>query len=99
MVFMISFRFPQLLLFSLLLMDAVGGLVPDAHVRASAVVESYEASDVFQSLTISREAPLLAVYALTFDDAVHTLRNAVVGGLVVLGHRYQDAVLLQLLHI
>ena len=99
MVFMINFRFPQLLLFSLLSMDAVGGLVPDAHVRASAVVESYEASDVFQSLTISREAPLLAVYALTFDDAVHTLRNAVVGGLVVLGHRYQDAVLLQLLHI
>ena len=99
MVFLINFRFPHLSLFSLLLMDAVRSLVPYAHVRASAVVESDEAADVFQSIFICRKTSFLAVYALALDDAVHTLGNAVVGGLVVLGHRYQDAVLLQLLHI
>ena len=99
MAFLINFCFPHLPLFSLLLVDAVRSLVPDAHVRASAVIESYEAADVLQGFPIRREAPFLTVDALAFDDAVHALRNAVVGGLVVLGHRYLYAVLLQLLHI
>jgi len=99
MAFLINFRFPHLPLFSLLPVDAVGSLVPDAHVRASAVVEGDEAPYVFQSLPVRREAPFLSVYALALDDAVHALRDAVVGGLVVLGHRYQDAVPLQLLHV
>ena len=80
-------------------MDAVGGLVSDAHVGALAVVKADEASDVLAGLVNRGEAPCLTIDALALDDAVHPLRYGVVGGLVVLGHRYPDAVRLQLLNV
>ena len=67
-------------------MDAVRSLVPDAHVRAAAVVESDEATDVLQRLPIRREAPFLAIDALILDSFVHALCNAIVSGFVVLRH-------------
>ena len=80
-------------------MDGVWRLQPDAVVRASAVVEEDEAPYLLQGLLIRLKTPVLPVYALVLDDAVHTLCKGVVGRLVVLCHGYLYAVLLQLLHI
>ena len=98
-IFLINLRFPHLFLLTGLLMSIVWSLQSDAVVRALAVVEEDEALYLLQSLLIRLKTPVLTIYALTLDDAVHTLCKGIVGGFVVLRHRDLYAVLLQFLHI
>ena len=98
-VFLIILRFPHLFLIASLLMGSIGSLQSDAVVRALAVVEVDKSSYMLQSLLKRLETPVLTIFALTLDDAVHALCEGVVGGLVVLGHRDLYAMFLQFLHI
>ena len=98
-IFLINLRFPHLFLFTCLLMDSVRCLQSDAVVRALAVVEEYEPLYLLQRLLVRVETPVLTICALTLDDAVHALCKGIVGGFVVLRHRYLYAMFLQFLHI
>ena len=49
-------------------------------------VEEDEALYLLQGLLIRLKTPVLTIYALTLDDAVHTLCKGIVGGFVVLRH-------------
>jgi len=80
-------------------MDSVWSLQSDAVVGTPAVVEEDEASYLLQSLLIRFKTPVLTIYALALDDAVHALCKGIVGGFVVLRHRYLYAMLLQFLHV
>ena len=80
-------------------MDTVGCLVADTHVRTAAVVESNEAFYVSLSGHERLETMLMSVYALAFEDTVHSFCNSVVGRFVVLRHGYLYAVFLKLFHI
>ncbi len=66
--------------------------------RACVVVEADEAGYALQRVVIRLEA-FLAVDDLGLENAVHTLCNGIVGGLVVLRHADPDAVPLQLVRI
>ena len=98
-IFLINLRFPHLFLFTGLLMHGIGRLQSDTVVRALAVVELYEGLYLLLSLLKRLKTPVLTIYALTLDDAVHALCKGVVGGLVVLRHRDLYLVFLQFLHI
>ena len=80
-------------------MGILRSLIPNTHMRALVVVEVDEALYLLQGLPIRFETPVLTIYALSLDRAVHTLCNAVVGRLVVLRHRDLYAVFLQFLHV
>ena len=80
-------------------MSVVWSLQSDAVVRPPAVIEDDEALYLFQSLLIRLKTPVLTVYALALDRAVHTLCYGIVSGFVVLRHRDLYAVFLQFLHI
>ena len=97
--FLINLRFPHPLLFSCLPMGGVRSLHSYAVVGALTVIEMNEAFYLLQGILIRRKATCLPVNALSFDDSVHALGNAVVCGLVILSHRYQYAVFLQLFHV
>ena len=80
-IFLINLRFPHLFLLTGLLMSIVWSLQSDAVVRALAVVEEDEALYLLQGLLIRLKTPVLTIYALTLDDAVHTLCRALSVGL------------------
>ena len=93
-----SRRLPHDALRALLLMCLRGSLHADAGVRAGVVVEGDEAGYALQCVLVRLEA-LLAVDHLRLQDAVHTLGNGVVSGLVVLRHGDAYPVLLQFVRI
>ena len=66
--------------------------------RASVVIEGDETGYALQRILVRLEA-LLTVDYLRLEDAVHTLRNSVISGFVVLRHADLDAVLLQFVRI
>ena len=79
-------------------MSLRGSLHADAGVWAGVVIEGDEAGYTLQRIMVRLEA-LLAVDHLRLEDAVNTLRNSVISGLVVLRHADFDAVLLQFVRI
>ena len=79
-------------------MSLSGSLHADAGVWAGVVIEGDEAGYALQCILVRLEA-LLAVDHLRLEDAVHTLCDSVVCGLVVLRHANLDAVLLQFVRI
>ena len=80
-------------------MDSVGRLQSDAVVRTLTVVEVDKPPNLLQGLLKRLKTPVLTVYALALDNAVHALCKGIVGGLVVLRHRDLYLVLLQLFYI
>jgi len=79
-------------------MSLRGGLHADTGVWAGVVIEGDEAGYALQCVMVRLEA-FLAVDHLRLEDAVHTLCNGVVGGLVILRHADIDAVPLQFVRI
>ena len=98
-IFLINLRFPHLFLLTSLLMGVVWSLQADAVVRTLAVVEVDKPPNLLQGLLKRLKTPVLTVYALALDDAVHALSKGIVGRLIVLRHRDLYPVLLQLFHI
>ena len=80
-------------------MGIVWSLQSDTVVRPPAIVEDDESLYLFHCFLKRIKTPILAIYALVLDGAVHTLCKGVVGGLVVLGHRYLYTIFLQFFHI
>ena len=97
--FLINLRFPHPLLFSCLPMCGVRSLHSDAVVGALTVIEMNEAFYLLQGILIRRKTTCMPINALSFDDSIHAFGNAIVCGLVILGHRYLYAVFLQLFHV
>ena len=80
-------------------MDGIWSLQSDAVVGTSIVIEENEALNLFQSLLKRIKPSFLTIYAFTLDCAVHALCKGVVGGFIVLCHRYPYAMFLQFLHV
>jgi len=80
-------------------MRIVWRLQSDAVMWALGIVEEDEAFYLLQSLLIRLKASVLTIYALTLDDAVHTLCKGIVSGFVVLCHRDLYTMLLQFVHV
>ena len=79
-------------------MSLRGSLHADTGVWAGVVIEGDEAGYTIQRILVRLEA-LLAVDHLRLEYAVHTLRNSIVSGLVVLRHTNLDAVLPEFVRI
>lgn len=74
------------------------GLVADAHMWAYVVVDVNHSGDTaFRVRKVGEE--FLVVNPLDLEDAVHTLGDGVVGGLVALGHTDADVVFGECVHI
>ena len=97
--FLINLRFPHPPLFPRLPVGGVRSLHSYAVVGALTVIEMNEAFYLLQGFLIRRKATCMTVNALSFDDSVHALGDAIVCGLVILCHRYLYAVFLQFFHI
>ena len=80
-------------------MDSVGRLQSDAVVRTLTVVEVDKPPNLLQGLLKRLKTPVLTVYALALDNAVHALCKGIVSGFIVLRHRDLYLVLLQLFYI
>ena len=95
----IIFILPHFFLFTGLLMCVVWSLQSDTVVRPPTIVEYDEALNLFHCFLKRIKTPILTIYALVLDSAVHTLCKGVVSRFVVLGHRYLYTIFLQFLHI
>ena len=89
-----SRRLPHDSLWALLMMSLRGSLHADTGVWTSVVIEGDEAGYALQCVMVRLEA-FLTIDHLRLEDAVHTLCNGIVGGLVILRHTDIDAVPLQ----
>ena len=84
-------RLPHDSLWALLMMSLRGSLHADTGVWTSVVIEGDEAGYALQCVMVRLEA-FLTIDHLRLEDAVHTLCNGIVGGLVILRHTDIDAV-------
>lgn len=79
-------------------MDDIRCLVVDAHVRATFIVESYEASNplVCLSYILVKRLP---VEFFRLYDTVNPFSNTIVGGLIVFCHAYTDSVVVKFIDV
>ena len=91
-------RLPHALLEAMLAVCLRGCLHADAGMRSAVVIEGDEGGDALTCVADALEA-MLAIDDLGLEDAVHTLCDGVVRGLVVFRHGDADGVLLEFVRI